>query len=169
MVVGSFILMGFAFSEVGGYENFKDRYMTISLIQINAELSNLSHVKAGCILCGYLKLLPMFLMFFPGMISRVLCTDEIACVDPKECDYYCGTSVGCSNIAYPKLVVDLMPNGLMLSVMLASLMSSLTSIFNSASTLCTMDIYTKIRPKAKEKELMIAGRCVRVCLFVIAW
>jgi len=58
----------------------------------------------------------------------------------------------------------------MLSVMLASLMSSLTSIFNSASTLIfnsastlfTMDIYTKIRPKSKEKELMIAGRCVFV-------
>lgn len=48
--------------------------------------------------------------------------------------------------------------GLMLSVMMASLMSSLTSIFNSASTLFTMDIYTKIRKKASEKELMIAGR-----------
>lgn len=48
--------------------------------------------------------------------------------------------------------------GLMLSVMLASLMSSLTSIFNSSSTLFTMDIYTKVRRKASEKELMIAGR-----------
>lgn len=33
---------------------------------------NLTHVKAGCILCGYLKLLPMFLMVMPGMISRIL-------------------------------------------------------------------------------------------------
>lgn len=97
--------------------------------------------------------------------------------------------MGCTNIAYPKLVVDLMPNGgwlktenangglfvqvlfphfnllsisglrgLMLSVMLASLMSSLTSIFNSASTLFTMDIYTKFRHSASERELMIAGR-----------
>lgn len=46
----------------------------------------------------------------------------------------------------------------MLSVMMASLMSSLTSIFNSASTLFTMDIYTKIRKRATERELMIAGR-----------
>lgn len=112
----------------------------------------------------------------------------VACVDPAECKLYCGTDVGCTNIAYPKLVVDLMPNGgcllaenpnnfdhpvtffhfhlldfeglrgLMLSVMLASLMSSLTSIFNSSSTLFTMDIYTKIRRSASEKELMIAGR-----------
>uniref|UniRef100_A0A671TB39 Sodium/glucose cotransporter 1 n=1 Tax=Sinocyclocheilus anshuiensis TaxID=1608454 RepID=A0A671TB39_9TELE len=144
------------------------------IVQRCLSAKNLSHVKAGCILCGYLKLLPMFLVVFPGMISRVLYTDEIACVDPKECDYYCGTSVGCSNIAYPKLVVDLMPNGLrglMLSVMLASLMSSLTSIFNSAGTLFTMDIYTKIRPKAKEKELMIAGRVFMLFLIgvSIAW
>jgi len=113
-------------------------------------------------------------------------------VDPTECEKYCGASVGCTNIAYPKLVLDLMPNGvwlktfscelgirtaaflcshlnlffsrvsglrgLMMSVMMASLMSSLTSIFNSASTLFTMDIYTKIRRTASEKELMIAGR-----------
>ncbi|XP_028828533.1 sodium/glucose cotransporter 1 isoform X2 [Denticeps clupeoides] len=226
MVVGSFILMGFAFDEVGGYENLKDLYMnaipskvgnisaecytprpdsfhlfrdpitgdlpwpglifglTIQagwywctdqvIVQRCLSAKNLSHVKAGCILCGYLKLLPMFLMVFPGMISRVLYTDVVACVEPEECKKYCQASVGCTNIAYPKMVVELMPNGLrglMLSVMLASLMSSLTSIFNSASTLFTMDIYTKIRRKASEKELMIAGRVFMLFLIgvSIAW
>uniref|UniRef100_A0A4W6C2W5 Sodium/glucose cotransporter 1 n=1 Tax=Lates calcarifer TaxID=8187 RepID=A0A4W6C2W5_LATCA len=226
MIVGSFILMGFAFNEVGGYESFQERYMeaipsitagispscyepradsfhifrdaitgdlpwpglvfglTIQatwywctdqvIVQRCLSAKSLSHVKAGCILCGYLKLLPMFLMVFPGMISRILYPDVVACVDPEECQKYCEASVGCSNIAYPKLVVDLMPNGLrglMLSVMLASLMSSLTSIFNSASTLFTMDIYTKIRRSASEKELMIAGRVFIVVLIgvSIAW
>jgi len=54
-----------------------------------------------------------------------------------------------------------MPTGLkgvMLSVMLAALMSDLTSIFNSASTLFTMDVYTNIRKKASVRELMIVGR-----------
>lgn len=37
---------------------------------------NMSHVKAGCIMCGYLKLLPMFLMVMPGMISRILYKGE---------------------------------------------------------------------------------------------
>ncbi|XP_056146283.1 sodium/glucose cotransporter 1 isoform X1 [Lampris incognitus] len=226
MIVGSFILMGFAFHEVGGYENFQTSYMaavpsvttnisetcftpradsfhifrnavtgdlpwpglvfglTIQatwywctdqvIVQRCLSAKNMSHVKAGCILCGYLKLLPMFLMVFPGMISRILYPDEVACVEPSECNKYCGASVGCSNIAYPKLVVDLMPDGLrglMLSVMLASLMSSLTSIFNSASTLFTMDIYTKFRRSATEKELMIAGRVFILVLIglSIAW
>ena len=48
--------------------------------------------------------------------------------------------------------------GLMLAVMMSALMSSLTSIFNSAATLFTMDIWMKIRKKASEKELLILGR-----------
>ncbi|XP_043924797.1 sodium/glucose cotransporter 1 [Protopterus annectens] len=230
MVVGSFILMGFAFNEVGGYENFKEKYMNaipsiISfgnftakeacytprqdafhifrdpitgdlpwpglifgltvlatwywctdqvIVQRCLSAKSMSHVKAGCILCGYLKLLPMFLMVFPGMVSRILYTDEIACAVPELCSKICDTPVGCTNVAYPKLVVNLMPNGLrglMLSVMLASLMSSLTSIFNSASTLFTMDIYAKVRTHATERELMIAGRVFILFLIgiSIAW
>uniref|UniRef100_A0A6Q2Y3G5 Sodium/glucose cotransporter 2 n=1 Tax=Esox lucius TaxID=8010 RepID=A0A6Q2Y3G5_ESOLU len=125
---------------------------------------SLTHVKAGCILCGYLKLLPMFLMVFPGMISRVLGGKNyhtVGCVVPELCQQVCGTDVGCSNIAYPKLVVSIMPNGLrglMLAVMLAALMSSLASIFNSSSTLFTMDIWTRLRPQARESELMVVGR-----------
>ncbi|XP_042334459.1 sodium/glucose cotransporter 1-like [Sceloporus undulatus] len=144
------------------------------IVQRCLSAKNLSHVKAGCILCGYLKILPMFLMVMPGMISRVLYTDEVACVEPRKCAEYCSSEFGCSNIAYPLLVVRLMPDGLrglMLSVMLASLMSSLTSIFNSASTLFTMDIYTKMRRSAKERELMIVGRLFILVLIAVsmAW
>ena len=47
--------------------------------------------------------------------------------------------------------------GLMLAVMLAALMSSLTSIFNSASTIFAQDIYTRIRKKAGDTEVLVAG------------
>ncbi|XP_043114515.1 sodium/glucose cotransporter 2 [Puntigrus tetrazona] len=132
---------------------------------------SLTHVKAGCILCGYLKLLPMFLMVFPGMISRVLYPDEVGCVESSVCTKVCGTAVGCSNIAYPKLVVSVMPTGLrglMLAVMLAALMSSLASIFNSSSTLFTMDIWTRIRPQARDKELMVVGRVWILCIVAVS-
>ncbi|KAF7655061.1 hypothetical protein LDENG_00061220 [Lucifuga dentata] len=121
--------------------------------------------------CGYLKLLPMFLMVFPGMISRVLYPDEVGCVVPEVCKEVCGTELGCSNIAYPKLVMSVMPNGLrglMLAVMLAALMSSLASIFNSSSTLFTMDIWTRIRPQASEGELIIVGRVWVLCIVAIS-
>ncbi|KAK2489022.1 hypothetical protein MC885_010790 [Smutsia gigantea] len=135
---------------------------------------NLTHIKAGCILCGYLKLMPMFLMVMPGMISRILYPDEVACVVPEVCKRICGTEVGCSNIAYPRLVVKLMPSGLrglMLAVMLAALMSSLASIFNSSSTLFTMDIYTRLRPHAGNRELLLVGRVwvVFIVAVSVAW
>jgi len=47
----------------------------------------------------------------------------------------------------------------MMAVMLAALMSSLTSIFNSSSTIFTMDLWRNIRRTASEWELMIVGRC----------
>lgn len=48
--------------------------------------------------------------------------------------------------------------GLMIAVMMAALMSSLTSVFNSSSTLFVIDIWQRIRRKASEQELMIVGR-----------
>ncbi|XP_064425479.1 sodium/glucose cotransporter 2 [Latimeria chalumnae] len=233
IIAGSFVLMGFAFYNVGGYGALFEKYqnavpvlhksqdvarynismacfvprpdsyhllrdplsgdlpwpalifgLTIIscwywctdqvIVQRCLAAKNLTHVKAGCIMCGYLKLLPMFLMVMPGMISRILYTDDVACVVPEECQRICGTEVGCSNIAYPKLVVTLMPTGLrglMLAVMLAALMSSLASIFNSSSTLFTMDIWTRLRPHAGDKELMIVGRVWILCIIAvsIAW
>ncbi|CAI5694490.1 sodium/glucose cotransporter 2 isoform X1 [Oreochromis niloticus] len=132
---------------------------------------SITDVKAGCIMCGYLKLLPMFLMVFPGMISRILYPDEVGCVVPELCKNICGTEVGCSNIAYPKLVISIMPDGLrglMLAVMLAALMSSLASIFNSSSTLFTMDIWTRIRPQATERELIVVGRVWVLCIVAVS-
>ena len=48
--------------------------------------------------------------------------------------------------------------GLMLAVMLAALMSSLTSIFNSASAIFAQDIYTRMRKRAGETEILVAGK-----------
>ncbi|XP_030007402.1 sodium/glucose cotransporter 2 [Sphaeramia orbicularis] len=157
----------FGIAIVGGWYWCSDQV----IVQRCLAARSLTHVKAGCILCGYLKLLPMFLMVFPGMISRVLYPDEVGCVVPEVCKKVCGTEVGCSNIAYPKLVVSVMPNGLrglMLAVMLAALMSSLASIFNSSSTLFTMDIWTRIRPQATERELIIVGRVWILCIVAIS-
>lgn len=107
-------------------------------------------------------------------MCRALSPDEVACVVPEVCKRVCGTEVGCSNIAYPRLVVKLMPNGLrglMLAVMLAALMSSLASIFNSSSTLFTMDIYTRLRPRAGDRELLLVGRLwvVFIVAVSVAW
>ncbi|BFZ18212.1 hypothetical protein BsWGS_21251 [Bradybaena similaris] len=143
------------------------------IVQRALAAKNLSHAKAGCLLAAYLKFLPLFLMVFPGMIARVLYTDRIACADPAVCQVVCQQN-SCANIAFPTLVLELMPlgvRGLMLSVMMSALISSLTSIFNSASTIFTIDIWRRIRRNATEVELMIVGRlCVVILvIFGIAW
>uniref|UniRef100_A0A3P8XT28 Solute carrier family 5 member 9 n=2 Tax=Esox lucius TaxID=8010 RepID=A0A3P8XT28_ESOLU len=141
------------------------------IVQRSLSAKNLSHAKGGSVLGGYLKVLPMFFIVMPGMISRALYPDEVGCVDPTECNRICGAAVGCSNIAYPKLVVELMPvgmRGLMIAVMMAALMSSLTSIFNSSSTLFTMDIWQRFRPQASELELMMVGRVFILVLVVLS-
>ncbi|XP_029473801.1 sodium/glucose cotransporter 4 isoform X2 [Rhinatrema bivittatum] len=141
------------------------------LVQRSLAAKNLSHAKGGSVLGGYLKILPMFFVVMPGMISRALYTDEVACVDPTICEKVCGIKVGCTNIAYPKMVIELMPvglKGLMMAVMMAALMSSLTSIFNSSSTLFTLDIWLRIRRHATEVELMIVGRIFVAILVVIS-
>ncbi|XP_074060487.1 sodium/mannose cotransporter SLC5A10 [Macrotis lagotis] len=141
------------------------------IVQRSLSARNLNHAKAGSILASYLKMLPMGLIIMPGMISRALYPDDVGCVVTSECLRACGAEVGCSNIAYPKLVMELMPvglRGLMIAVMMAALMSSLTSIFNSSSTLFTMDIWRKLRPQAGERELVLVGRLVIVVLIGIS-
>ncbi|XP_071504165.1 sodium/glucose cotransporter 4-like [Diadema antillarum] len=138
------------------------------LVQRSLSAKNLTHTKAGAILAAYLKVLPMILMIYPGMISRALFPNEVACQNATACVEVCENPNGCSNIAYPLLVLELMPTGLkgmMLAAMLAALMSSLTSIFNSLSTLFTIDIWAKIRPFSTELELLVVGR---LCTLVLA-
>ncbi|XP_077774785.1 sodium/mannose cotransporter SLC5A10 isoform X5 [Podarcis muralis] len=141
------------------------------IVQRSLSAKNLNHAKAGSILASYLKMLPMVVIIMPGMISRILYPDAVGCVDPEECSRVCGSEVGCSNIAYPKLVIELMPSGLrglMIAVMMAALMSSLTSIFNSSSTLFTMDIWQKVRKEPSEKELLLVGRIVTIVLVAVS-
>ncbi|XP_072505467.1 sodium/glucose cotransporter 4 isoform X2 [Notamacropus eugenii] len=141
------------------------------IVQRSLSAKNLSHAKGGSVFGGYLKLLPMFFIVMPGMISRALYPDVVGCVDPDICQDICGARVGCSNIAYPKLVIELMPvglRGLMIAVIMAALMSSLTSIFNSSSTLFAIDIWQRFRRKATDRELMLVGRVFIVFLVVIS-
>ncbi|XP_076846184.1 LOW QUALITY PROTEIN: sodium/mannose cotransporter SLC5A10 [Brachyhypopomus gauderio] len=141
------------------------------IVQRSLSAKNISHAKGASIFASYLKMLSMIFIILPGMISRALYPDSVGCVDPEDCMKVCGAEVSCSNIAFPKLVLELMPNGLrglMIAVMMAALMSSLTSIFNSSSTLFTMDIWKKYRRGASEKELLLVGRIVTVILVVIS-
>ncbi|XP_034042798.1 sodium/myo-inositol cotransporter [Thalassophryne amazonica] len=144
------------------------------IVQRVLAAKNIAHAKCSTLMAGLLKILPMFIIVIPGMISRILFADEVACIGPEHCMSVCGSQAGCSNIAYPRLVMAVMPvglRGLMMAVMIAALMSDLDSIFNSASTIFTLDIYQSIRRKASQCELLIVGRMFVVLMvgISIAW
>lgn len=144
------------------------------IVQRTLAAKTLSHAKGGCLMAGLIKILPMYMMVMVGMVSRILNPETIGCATPETCMDACGSSSGCTNYAYSILVLQLMPSGargLLLAVMIAALMSSLTSVFNSASTLFTCDVWVKIRPNAKNRELMIVGRLfiLVMCGVSIAW
>ena len=97
-----------------------------------------------------------------------LLSDEVGCADPESCLAFCGNAIGCSNAAYPKLVMELLPvgfRGLLIAAMIAAVISTLTSVFNSSSTLFTLDIWGKIRPKAGNRELLLVGRYCTVLFY----
>lgn len=106
-------------------------------------------------LAGFLKILPVFMLVVPGMIARALYPAEMAAD---------------SNAAFPMLVIRLMPAGLqgiVVAAMLAALMSSLASVFNSSSTIFTMDFYKKIHPSASERHLVNVGRVATTIMVVL--
>src|SRR5215470_5809691 len=111
------------------------------------------HAKAATIFAGFLKILPVFILVLPGLIAVALYRDLFKFGPDGQ--------VVNGDIAYPTLIVNLLPSGLvglMIAALLAALMGAMSSVFNSASTLITLDFYRKYRPNASEKNLVNFGR-----------
>lgn len=111
------------------------------------------HAKAGTIFAGFLKILPVFVLVLPGLIAYALYPEMFT----KNADGL----VTNGDIAYPMLIVNLLPHGMigvMIAALLAALMGGMASVFNSASTLVTLDFYKKARPDATELQLVTFGR-----------
>ena len=111
------------------------------------------HAKAATIFAGFLKILPVFILVLPGLIAVALYRDLFK-FGPNG-------QVLNGDIAYPTLIVNLLPSGLvglMIAALLAALMGAMSSVFNSASTLVTLDFYKKYRPNASERNLVNFGR-----------
>src|SRR2546425_5572361 len=122
------------------------------IVQRVLAAKNVSAARTGTIFAGFLKILPVFIFVLPGIIAAAL---------------YADVKGGASDVAYPTLVTRLLPagfKGLVLAGMLAALMSSLASAFNSCSTLLTWDVYRKWRPAASEQRLVTVGRITTVLL-----
>jgi len=123
------------------------------IVQRVLAAKNINHARSGAIFAGFLKILPVFILVLPGMIAVAMFPD----IRGDE--------------AYPRLVSsNLLPvgiKGMVIASLLAALMSSLASCFNSSSTLFTMDFYKHYKPKASERELVLVGRLATTVLVIL--
>lgn len=131
------------------------------IVQRALAARNEQQARRGTIFASFLKLLPFYIFILPGVMAYVLAkTGQIQLASADQ--------------AFPTMVAALIPiglRGLVAGGLLAALMSSLASTFNSSSTLFTMDIYKKRHPEASEKKLVSVGRIATVvlCISGLAW
>ncbi len=119
--------------------------------------------RRGTIFGAYLKLTPVFLFMIPGMIAFAMAQKGVVINGEVF-------TLSSADAAFPTLVARLLPagvKGLVVSGILAALMSSLASLFNSSSMLFTIDFYKKYRPQATEKKLLHVGRIATVVVVVL--
>ena len=140
------------------------------IVQRTLAANNITIGRRGAIFGAYLKLLPILIFLVPGIIAYALTIQNpeiYSVIDPV-------TGVERADRAFPMLVTTLLPvglKGLVAGGLMAALMSSLASVFNSCSTIFTIDIYKQISPEKSEQFLVNVGKMATVVIVVlgIAW
>uniref|UniRef100_A0A8C9C439 Sodium/mannose cotransporter SLC5A10 n=2 Tax=Phocoena TaxID=9741 RepID=A0A8C9C439_PHOSS len=189
MVVGAVILTVKAFEQIGGYDQLASAYARaipsriISNTTCHMPRADAMHMFRD----PYTGDLPWTGMTFGLTVTATWywCTDQVIVqrsLSARDLNHAKGGSILAGYLKMLPMGLILMPGmisrvlfpglrGLMIAVMMAALMSSLTSIFNSSSTLFTMDIWKWLRPRARERELLLVGRLVTVVLIgvSVAW
>ena len=137
------------------------------IIQKGLAAKNVDEAKKGLIFAGFLKILIPFIVVLPG-----ICAYYIMQNPDTFANMNLAGKINVADDAYPWLIRNFTPTGikgLSFAALTAAIISSLASMFNSTSTLFTMDIYKKyINKNAKDKELVNTGRIVAVSALIIA-
>jgi SSS family solute:Na+ symporter len=112
--------------------------------------------QMGPIFAGFLKILPVFILVFPGVIAYVLFKDIIGAD---------------ANQALPVMIDQLLPTGLkglMAATLLAALMSTIAAALNSSATLVAVDIVKRIKPSTTDQQQIKYGRVAAVVVMILA-
>ena len=125
-----------------------------AMVQRTLSARSVNEARWGNLFAGLLNFAVFFVMVLPGVAGRVL---------------YPGLEKG--DLIYPKLVFELMPPGIKGVVVVgfvAAMISTLSSILNSAATLVTMDFVRKLRPDLTSRGQVIAGNVAGFVIAIIA-
>ncbi len=191
LILGSVIITYLGLQEVGGWDNLKtvagsehfNMWRPISdsdfpwtgmlfggtivgiwywctdqyIVQRTLAANNIKIGRRGAIFGAYLKILPIFIFLIPGVIAFALAKQGVISYEKND-------------EVFPVLVKTLLPvglKGLVAGGLMAALMSSLASVFNSCSTIFTIDIYKKLKPLTHEKKLLNIGKIATVIVVIL--
>ena len=119
---------------------------------------NVREARLGAIFAGFLKIIPVFILVLPGVIAAALALDIRG-----------GNGTVDYNRTYSALVQTLLPvgiKGIVLAALLAALMSSISSMYNSASTLVARDLVARFRPEASQRTQILIGQLALITVMV---
>ena len=196
LILGSIVITFLGLQEVGGWNELQDTVRAVSpdhfnmwrpmsdpdfpwtglliggtivgiwywctdqyIVQRTLAAHNIKIGRRGAIFGAYLKLLPILIFLIPGIIAFALSIQDPEVFAIEKADR-----------AFPMLVKTLLPvglKGLVAGGLMAALMSSLASVFNSCSTIFTIDIYKKLKPEKSEKELLTTGKIATAIIVVL--
>ena len=131
------------------------------IVQRTLSAASIAAARRATIFAAILKQLPLFVFVLPGVIAYTLAEQG-------------ALELGDTDQALPALIGALLPagvKGLVVAGLLAALMSSLSSVFNSCATLITMDVYKKLAPQQSERRLVAVGQVATLGMvgFGLAW
>ncbi len=127
-----------------------------TIVQRVLGAKSMQAAQMGPIFAGFLKILPVFILVFPGVIAYVLFKDII------------GAN---ANQALPVMIDQLLPTGLkglMAATLLAALMSTIAAALNSSATLVAVDIIKRIKPSTTDRQQIKYGRIAAVVVMILA-
>ena len=138
------------------------------IVQRTLAAKDLQSARRGALWGAFLKVWPVLFFLVPGMIGAALHAKGMLAIPTTADGALSGDQV------FPTMVANLLPvglRGLVVAGIMAALMSSLSSLFNSTATLFTVDVYEKLRPAATEQQLVTVGRMVTVVVVILglAW
>lgn len=116
---------------------------------------SIKDAQVGPVFAGFIKILPVFLMVFPGVLAYVLFKEKITD----------------SNDTLLVLITELLPvgmKGIMAAALMAALMSTIAAALNSTATLVSIDIIQRRRPNTPDRKLVMAGRITSVSVMIVA-
>lgn len=117
---------------------------------------DLKHGQLGVLMAAAIQVILPLIIVVPGIIAAHLYADELSKT---------------SDAAFPLMIRELIPGGLrgfIFAAIAGAVISSLASMLNSASTIFTMDLYTRhFKRDAKPHTQVTVGRIMTVIFVVV--